>query len=247
MPLIAFGKTDIGRKRQTNQDAILIDTKHHLYLVADGMGGHKGGDIASQTAVKLISNFVANNSHLEAPQLLTQAIQYANQAIYEQGQRQAELKGMGTTVVAALLVKNQLTLANVGDSRAYLLHDHELFQMTKDHTLIQEKISLGIYSREDAPKDKMKNVLIKTVGFEPQVEVDIFQYKMLQGDILLLCSDGLHGRLADPDILSILDQEIPNPLSTSSQNLQLGTQSLIDQSNQRGGQDNISAILALAQ
>ncbi|MBP9674697.1 MAG: Stp1/IreP family PP2C-type Ser/Thr phosphatase [Bacteriovoracaceae bacterium] len=246
MPLLSYGKTDIGRKRMTNQDAILIDPKHLLCLVADGMGGHQAGDIAAQTAIVVFQEFIQNNFHLEKKRLLQEALSYTNATIYKKAQADSKLKGMGTTVTAHLYHEGALSIVHVGDSRSYLLSQGELFQLTKDHTFVQEKINLGIYTREQAHLDKMKNVLLKTVGFDAQVESDIYSYKVLKNDLFLLCSDGLYGRLSNLEILGVLLHTIPDPASAQQKDLENCVNALISMANERGGQDNISVILSLA-
>lgn len=247
LPLLVAGKTDIGLKRSTNQDAILLDSKNLLYIVADGMGGHKAGDVASTTAIQKIGEYVRTHSSSDPKRLLNEAILHVNAALYLESEKNPDLKGMGTTVVSALFKGNYLYLANVGDSRAYLINKGELFQLTKDHTLIQEKISLGIYSREEAHKDKMKNVLIRTVGYEEKVEVDLFTYKVARHDLFLLCSDGLHGRLSDQQILNQTLRFVPDPALAHQDDLEQLVNALISLSNENGGQDNISVVACLAQ
>lgn len=246
MPLISFGLSDIGQKRSTNQDSIYVGKEERLYIVADGMGGHNGGDIASQTAVKVMPSSFAKFKGEKFDQRLKKSLLAANVAIYQKSLEDAKLKGMGTTLVALSYHENKAYLANVGDSRAYLVHKGMLYQLTRDHSLVQEKINLGIYSRSDGNKDKMKNVLIRSVGFEPKVEIDIFNYKVHRNDIFLLCSDGLHGKVSDEDILNTINENIPDPATATEQNLQTTVMTLIKMANEHGGEDNISVVMSLA-
>lgn len=243
MRIIASGDTHIGQVRSSNQDSICLAPEHRLFAVADGMGGHNGGDIASQMSVKILPEFFnENSSTMEPTDLLANSIKHVNESIYEHGQKNKELKGMGTTIVSILVEKDKVFLGNIGDSRAYMIKKNRLFQLTKDHSLVQEKLNLGIYTREKAKNDPQKNVLVKTVGFEPNVEPDIYQYKFAANDLFLLCSDGLHGKVSDPDILFVVNKYLQANEPTQEILDQI-TQELIDQANANGGQDNISVIL----
>ncbi|MEX0799352.1 MAG: Stp1/IreP family PP2C-type Ser/Thr phosphatase [Bacteriovoracaceae bacterium] len=247
MTIISSGASDIGQKRKTNQDSICVYPKRHFFAVADGMGGHSGGDIASQMSVKLFPEFIEQNiSRMSAPDLLKNSIEHVNEAIYEHGQKNQELKGMGTTVSAIIFDGANINLANVGDSRVYLISKNKLYQMTRDHSLVQEKLNMGFYDRDGAKKDPQKNVLIRTVGFESEVEVDVYHYKVARNDMFLICSDGLHGKVSDEDIIHIVNQRLPDPSAAGQEELDSTVKELIDQANTNGGQDNISVVMALA-
>lgn len=246
MPIISAGDTHIGMKRQSNQDSIFLDSSSHLYCVADGMGGHNGGDIASQMSVELLPKFIkANKNNFDIETLLDKSIIHVNESLYLHGQKNQELKGMGTTITCITFEDNDIIIANVGDSRAYMVNDKKIYQLTRDHSLVQEKINLGLYGREEARLDNQKNVLIRTVGFEPELEVDVFRHKVTKNDIFILCSDGLHGKVSDEDIIHIVNNHIPHPEAANENSLKLAVQTLIDQANKNGGQDNISVIIAL--
>lgn len=246
MGIIAFGATDIGRKRKTNQDSIHLYQEKKLFVVADGMGGHNGGDIASQMSVKLFPEYIDQNFEVAPHELLKNAVKHINKSIFEHGKANIELKGMGTTISSIMFDKGLAFIANIGDSRTYLISDKKLYQLTRDHSLVQEKINLGFYDREGGKNDPQKNVLIRTVGFEEEVEVDIYQYKVQKGDLFLICSDGLHGKVSDSDILHIVNEELKTDGSLNQEDLKRTVQILIDQANANGGQDNISVILAFA-
>lgn len=246
MGLIAAGKTDIGMKRKTNQDAIYLGHERHLFVVADGMGGHNGGDIASKMAVEQIPNYLYANWNEEPIKAFRSSVQHTNAVIKERGEGDEKLVGMGTTINALLFRGPNLFLANVGDSRAYLINSGKLFQLSKDHSLVQEKLNLGIYDREQAALDPQKNVLVRTVGFESDVEVDVFNYKVSRHDIFLSCSDGLHGKVSDPDILHIINKHIPIPAMATTEIVKRAVDELIAQANANGGNDNISVILVVA-
>jgi protein phosphatase len=247
MGLIASGNTDIGRKRKTNQDSFHIGLEQKLFVVADGMGGHNGGDIASQMAIKIFPDYLAKNLDMDPVNLLTGSIKECNRSIKHFGETHPELTGMGTTIVSFFFKGQNVYVGNVGDSRAYLINHKKIFQLSRDHSLVQEKLNYGVYDREQAALDPQKNVLVRTVGFEDDVEVDIFVYKVNKNDIFLICSDGLHGKVSDEDILYLVNKFIPDPgLATQAEAKNL-TAALIDQANENGGQDNITAIVVIAQ
>ena len=247
MGIVCAGATDIGRKRKSNQDSICLDHAHHFFAVADGMGGHNGGDIASQLSVKVMPEFFKNNSGLEPQTLMKNMIQEVNASIMKKAEENPELHGMGTTVSAVLFAGPQLVIGNVGDSRVYMINNHHIYQMTRDHSFVQEKLNMGIYTREEAVKDPQKNVLVRSVGFEPDVQVDVFQYRICKNDIFLICSDGLHGKVSDGDILHIVQRNISDPSRCQMADVEKTVKELIQQANDNGGQDNISVIIAIAQ
>ena len=247
MGLIAAGNTDIGRKRKTNQDSYFLSLEKKLFVVADGMGGHNGGDIASQMAVKELPKYVIENQAMEPVPLMTGSIKESNRAIKNFGETHPELVGMGTTIVGFYFRGQNIYVANVGDSRAYLINNKKIFQLTRDHSLVQEKLNYGVYNREQAALDPQKNVLVRTVGFEDDVEVDVFVYKVVKNDIFFICSDGLHGKVSDEDMLYIINKLIPEPALATTTVAEKVIQALIDQANENGGQDNITAILVIAQ
>ena len=249
MSIISSGITDIGQKRKTNQDAIYLNTQDHFYLVADGVGGHNAGEVASAMAVKLIPEYFLGQqiSADNVKHYLSEAVKHANSAIFTRAAQDPELKGMGTTIIAMYFLGDTLYIANVGDSRSYLIHQEELFQITRDHSLIQEKLNLGIYTREQAAQDPAKNILVRTVGHEQTTQVDIFTYPLSPQDLFLLCSDGVHGIIANPDILTTIRQHLPPGQSYSQPQITQAIQALVDRANQNGGNDNISGILCATQ
>lgn len=247
MGILCTGATDIGKKRKTNQDSICIDHSHHFYAVADGMGGHNGGDIASQLTVKLLPEFLETFPAEDPHALMKNMIQEVNKAILKKAEENPSLNGMGTTLSAIQFAGPQLVIGNVGDSRVYMVNNNAIYQMTRDHSFVQEKLNLGIYTREEAVKDPQKNVLIRSVGFEPDLQVDVFNYRICKNDIFLICSDGLHGKVSDSDILHIVHKNIPDPSACKLSDVEKTVHELIKQANDNGGQDNISVILAVAQ
>lgn len=247
MALISSGDTHIGQKRSTNQDSICLYTRRNFFAVADGMGGHNGGDIASQMSVKLLPEFIEDNiDKFDIPILLDKAIKHVNSSIYVHGQENEDLKGMGTTITAMMLNGNEVNIANIGDSRTYVVNKNMLYQMTRDHSLVQEKLNIGLYDRVGAAADPQKNVLVRTVGFEPEVDVDVYHYTISKNDIFMLCSDGLHGKVSDEDIIHIVRKFIPNASKANQADLDATVAELINQANANGGQDNISVVMAIA-
>jgi protein phosphatase len=237
--------TDTGQSRAQNQDFVALEipgrrealrAKGALYLLADGMGGYRAGDVASRQTAETVTSAYYADPQTDVAKSLTQAVQAANLAVYESALADPRLTGMGTTVVAAIVRDDKLYLANVGDSRAYLLRGKKFRQITKDHSLVQEQIDADIISAEAARIHPQRNIITRALGHQPQLEADIFQEQLLPGDILLLCSDGLSGPLRDEEMADILRQ---HPLSQA-------VVRLIEAANERGGPDNISALLVQA-
>jgi protein phosphatase len=248
MPILFSGQTNIGMKRKTNQDAITMHPDLNLFIVADGMGGHNGGDVASQLAVQTIPLFIKQNlQKMSDPKTLCmEAWKYANFKIFEKGEADTLLKGMGTTIVGLYFHGKSLFISNIGDSRAYYYQKGSLFQLSRDHSLIQEKINMGLYTREQGANDPQKNVLVRTVGFEQNVEVDVFEFKVSRYDLFLICSDGLHGKVSDRDMVFLINKFIPDATIVTSQTLEQLANELINLANRNGGQDNISVIACIA-
>jgi protein phosphatase len=247
MRLIASGNTDIGQKRKSNQDSFHIDMDSKFFVVADGMGGHNGGDVASQMATELLPQYINKNITMDPINLLKVSLKETNKNIKQYGENNPELIGMGTTVVSLFFKDQNLYVANVGDSRAYLINQKKIYQLTRDHSLVQEKLNHGLYTREKAALDPQKNMLVRTVGFEDKIEVDVFVYKICPNDIFLTCSDGLHGKVSDEDILFLINKFIPNPEKADQKMADKLISALIELGNENGGQDNITAITVIVQ
>lgn len=233
--------TDVGRKRSQNQDSGAALPELGLFIVSDGMGGHQGGETASITAVETIEATVKaglQRKKWEAKPLVTEAIEAANHAIFEKAIREPKLQGMGTTTTALLFKDNLLCIGHVGDSRCYYFRPNAIWQATRDHSLVQEKLRAGLISRKDVKTDKMKNVITRSVGFESQVNVEVYQMQVQSGDCFLLCSDGLSGLVDDLALLEIMQKhffENGDPQKT--------VETMIATANQNGGDDNITTIL----
>ena len=236
MRLKFYGKTDIGRRRKMNQDSIIMDSKHSLFIVADGMGGHKGGETASRLACQTLQDFVANNHNQRKPMdLLESGFQEATRIVYLEANKPAQegedLKGMGTTMVAIYIRDGRIYLGNVGDSRCYIFTQGELWRATEDHSLVNEQIRAGMIT-EDTINSVGKNVITRSIGFDPEVDVDIFDRKLAAGEAYMLCSDGLYGMVKDEWILERFKQG----------NLEQFVEDLVNEANTRGGEDNISCL-----
>lgn len=245
----AFGRTDVGRRRKLNEDSFLVAPGSHLYAVCDGMGGHNAGEVASRMAVETLAAFVEKSAaekditwpwgldadlSFEANRLKT-AIRLANSQVYQSADSNEELSGMGTTVVAALVSGNTLTLGSAGDSRCYLVRNGELTQLTQDDSWVSAALGEGILNSDDVERHPLRNVITKAVGARDAIDLDVIEHTFQEGDVALLCSDGLHGMINDGAIAQLL---IPGPGS-----LDEATSSLVDAANEAGGKDNVTAVL----
>jgi len=228
----SFAITDIGMKRKVNQDAFLKDEEAGIFLVADGMGGHRGGEVASQLAVQIIRDFCISNKHLLPAERLNQAINESCDQIFRKSAENEELHGMGTTILALLVENGEACLAQVGDSRGYLVYESKIWQITEDHSLLNEELRSGRLAANQAHTYQFKNVITRSVGYEKKVAVDVYRRVVRQGDLFLLCTDGLSGLVEAEE----LAQEL------SKNGVEQGLKNLIDLANSRGGDDNITAL-----
>ncbi len=243
-----FGLSDVGRKRKHNEDSFAFDAEEGLFIVADGMGGHAAGEVASKITVETINEFIAATRQKEEAtwpfkynheldfnsNRLAVAIEKANERVMSAVAAQPWLKGMGTTVVAGLLNEKILSLAHVGDSRAYLLRDGQLSCLTDDHSWVHEQVNAGILTEEEAKSHPLKNVVTRALGGGPSVSPDLQELVFLPGDRFLFCSDGLTTMLSDEEIRDVALAE-----KTSKEICE----KLIDLSNQKGGVDNITVVV----
>ncbi|MCK6570602.1 Stp1/IreP family PP2C-type Ser/Thr phosphatase [Myxococcota bacterium] len=246
MEPIALAYTDIGRVKDANEDRFLVDKRLRLYVVADGMGGHAAGEVASETAVTEIRRYVQEREALlqefirtgegrdEVLEMLELAVRTAGRAIFEIAQAEPEKRGMGTTVSLLLLTPTRGFIAHVGDSRVYLVRDNEVFQLTEDHSLINELIKRGKLRPEEAATAPYKNAVTRAVGVYADVEVDTLDFEIAPGDDFLLCSDGLTGHLRD-------DREIAEILKGND--FVAVPKTFVEVANQRGGKDNITSVV----
>ena len=245
---IKFGaRTDVGLSRQFNEDCYLIDEDLGLYVVADGMGGSAGGEIASRMAcdevhkhvrenMNLINSFVGGKEEVQqkdVSNMLDAAVQDACTAVFNRASVEKELSGMGTTVVVLLSAGEQLFVAHVGDSRLYLRRSGQIHQLTRDHSLVEELKKLGKISNKTQVKAKYRNAITRAVGIYENVQVDTLELTPLPGDRYLVCSDGFHSTADDEELLRLLEEPAPDEASDN----------LIRHANSRGGKDNITVVL----
>ncbi len=247
---ISFAEiTDVGKVREHNEDAIGTDNDMGLMVLADGMGGYNAGEVASGIAVQTITELAAEGATREERNdldpttgmmrqtiVLRDAVSRANKIIYQTAQSQTHCEGMGTTLVAAMFYDNKVSIAHVGDSRAYRLRGGVFEQLTLDHSLLQELVDRGFYSEEEAQRSTNRNYVTRALGVEPTVDVEVHEYDVLPDDVYLLCSDGLCDMVEDEDIHLTI--------STFNASLDVVGQQLVQLSNDHGGRDNISVMLA---
>ena len=242
------GASDTGRVREHNEDTIGTDGDIGLVVLADGMGGYKAGEVASGIAVRTVLTLVKDavdredlslsdevNGLSRPGILLRDAIQRANKVIYQTARTQANCEGMGTTVVAGLFFDDKLTIAHVGDSRMYRCREGKIEQVTQDHSLLQELVSRGFYTPEEAQRAAAKNYVTRALGVDPTVDVEITEIPALKDDVYLLCSDGLSDMVEDDDIQLTVN--------TFGANLETVAKQLVLLGNDNGGRDNISVVL----
>ena len=246
---LAAGQTSVGMVRKNNEDAFFLAPEKGLLVVADGMGGHASGEIASRMAVDAIRNYfdapgegckppligIYDDDFTEDTNRLGSAVRLANMAIYEAAQQNDKWRGMGTTIVCALLNKRKLSIAHVGDSRLYLIRAGGIEQLTDDHSVVAEQVKRELISQKEADQSEIKNMLTRALGIDTDVEVDLDELDLLGDDALVLCTDGLTNMVRDEEILSaVIAGRDPSVVS----------QSLIEQANEGGGKDNITVIVA---
>lgn len=251
MSLEFFGATDIGRKRETNEDDFLcLDLSVHapalgrplyLFLVADGVGGHQAGGRASALATECVRNFFTSRlgslpADADWTSFLAEACREANVRIFDLAEQKTEWNGMGSTLVAALVNGGTAHLANIGDSRAYRLSRKSVVQVSRDHSWVEEQRRLNSLSEEEINQSPFKHMITRSLGYEPAVEVDTFDVELQDGEYLLLCSDGLYGVLSDAEMLKIFRKnKKPEKICRR----------LIEEANRAGSRDNITAVVAL--
>lgn len=236
-------KTDKGRSRETNEDSCIhykCEDSWNLIVVADGMGGHNAGEVASSIAVNSIKDYICNSMNCNidsdmAVNILKDAINHANSSIYEESLINSNYSGMGTTVTAAIISNNVTLIGHVGDSRAYIFEKMKLNKITNDHSLVAELVRNGTITEEEAKCHPQKNIITRALGAEGNVEVDIEKVHTEPSDIVLLCTDGLTNMLSDKEIEEIL---------LNSEDINLAASKLVDTANDLGGYDNITVVVA---
>lgn len=236
--------SDVGRTRPINEDNFYVSEyarkQEALYaMVADGMGGHNAGETASEIAVEVISEFINEYFNDQIPpeqvrELLIAAINQANRLIYSDSRDNVKLSGMGTTLTACFLYGMQATVAHVGDSRAYIIRDDVIHRVTSDHSLVAELLQNGQITPEQARNHPQKNVITRAVGTDPKVEIDIYEFEIQANDIILLCTDGLSNLLSDREMYHMIRE---------AESMEDAAAALVDAANEKGGLDNITAVL----
>lgn len=232
--------TDVGVKRNMNQDFVYASDQPvghlpNLFIVADGMGGHNAGDLASRYTVEIMVDYIESARETRPIPLLEAAIEAANRKVLEKSLTDRQYEGMGTTVVAATVEDGCLYVANVGDSRLYLLDDKEIEQITRDHSLVEEMVRSGQIGQDEARNHPEKNVITRAVGVKNSIRIDFFDVALYPGDRFLLCSDGLTNMVEDEEIRRLVRREV---------SLEAAAHRLVDEANRNGGKDNISVVLA---
>lgn len=248
MEIASGGVTNVGRVRTNNEDCFRIVEPLNLYVLSDGMGGEAHGEIASALAVETVVKHCQETENdpamtifgdmpagwSEKTKRLSSAVHLANKSIYDSAQAHPEQRGMGATVTAAWIEGQKLSIAHVGDSRAYLLRSGTLQQLTSDHSLVAEQVRRGILTPAEAERSDMQSVLLRALGAHPEIEVDSEEHTLFGNDVLLLCSDGLTRMVTEPEIAGTLQAE-PDPAKAS--------QRLIELANEQGGADNVTAVI----
>ena len=237
----AYALTNVGVKRNTNQDFVYVSEGKvgnlpNILIVADGMGGHKAGEVASELAVNAVLESIKGNKKKDKITIIEQAIAAANEKVLEVANSDEKCKGMGTTIVVATVVDNNLYVANVGDSRLYLIEE-DIKQITRDHSLVQEMVSIGELDKESAKTHSRKNVITRAVGVEKKLMADFFEVEVSKNTKILLCSDGLSNMVDDNELESIIKESIGEGLEGT-------VHKLIEVANNNGGLDNIAVVLA---
>jgi protein phosphatase len=232
--LLAYVKSDVGLVRENNEDSYAF-LPPELFIVADGMGGHVAGEIASQMAATMVQEYITQHKNDAAPEiLLEQAIMKANSLIYQMSEQKLECRGMGTTVTAAYIKGDTVYYGHVGDSRMYLIQKENMRQITEDHSLVWELVKSGNITMAEASVHPQRNILTRALGTSPDVKVDIGSFTWVPGDVILLCSDGLTNMVDDQTIVKLVENR-----SDSA-----GLENLVEQAKAAGGLDNITVILA---
>lgn len=239
MHLAVAARTDVGRVRKGNEDTLHADANLYrgIFIVADGMGGHAAGEIASEMAVDIVSRDLAGLEDIEssdASERVSDALRDANRAVFDRTRREVEKSGMGTTVSALLLSDTHYLIGHVGDSRIYLVRDGKMSQLTRDHSLVQEQVDAGLLTAEQARRHPQSNVITRCIGMADDIEVDVLEGEAKMGDCFLLASDGLTGMVEDRRIQQLLlSRAAPSRI----------VDALIYEANNNGGNDNITAIV----
>ncbi len=248
MKVEAYGKTDPGRVRKNNEDNLLVDLETGLFIVADGMGGHNAGEIASKMAVDVVRDsfkrFIVaggspkiigkvNPQFSERTNQLASCVRLSNQFIFESARAKPQHQGMGTTIDCFYVLKNKVSISHIGDSRIYMVRDGKLKQVTADHSLVADQVRQGILKQDEAEKSHLKNILTRALGVDENVEVDMTEVEGQDKDLFIACTDGLNKMVSDAEIMkTVLEMKTPKMI----------TEHLIDLANAAGGVDNVTVV-----
>ena len=240
MKLQAFGLSDVGHCRESNEDNYFFDTSLGLYTIADGMGGHAAGEVASRLAVEALEEIIRHNggsgdTPQEAAEKLQSAVTEANRRICDSINSNVEQRGMGTTVVALIVAADRIIIGHVGDSRAYMLRDGQLERLTNDHSWVSEQVKAGLLTDDDAQRHPMRNIVTRALGSRTDVCADVSEQLTRPGDVYLLCSDGLNAMLGDNQIRQMLLEYRSDP--------EAAARALVEAANAHGGEDNTTVIV----
>lgn len=233
-----FSKTDVGKRREMNQDYVYsseqpVGNLPNLFIVADGMGGHQAGDYASKYTVETLERLIRDSRLTEPAAILKEAVKQVNRMLLLEASEHEEMKGMGTTLVIATIDGNKMTVANVGDSRLYVVNQN-ISQITKDHSLVEEMVRMGEMDEETAKGHPDKNIITRAIGAVSDVTVDFFEVDLASGDEVLMCTDGLTNMVEDVDIREIMK---------SQRDIAEQAERLVETANENGGKDNITVIV----
>lgn len=234
----SFSITDVGMVREVNQDYVFVTDNplgplRNLFIVADGMGGHQAGDFASKYTVEVVKRELSGREGQDIERALISSIKTANKEIIDKASADSQLKGMGTTIVAATIVNQMMYFANVGDSRLYLINQG-IIQLTKDHSLVEEMVRLGGIKPEEAKNHPDKNIITRAIGAKEDVEIDFYEHRLKKGDIILMCTDGLSNMVEDEELFHIVQ---------GGRDIVEAAESLVNSAKENGGTDNIGIVL----
>ena len=243
MKTTSFGLTDVGRRRASNEDDFLVEPERGVFAVADGMGGHAAGEVASRLAIESLDAYfrdrtISPSDALGAAEGLRSAIIAANRAIWDAILGHEERRGMGTTLAVVLVLADRIVVGHVGDSRVYLFRDNRLARLTSDHSWVNEQVRMGFLTDEAAQRHPMRNIVTRALGSREDVAVDVALESFRTDDVILLCSDGLNTMVPDEEIRDVLERHVDDP--------QAACRSLVEEANRRGGEDNVTVIVLAA-
>lgn len=240
--MIAYGKTDVGKVRENNEDSLFVSVEpigklENLFIVADGMGGHNAGEVASKNSIDFLCKYLKENKvELDCEGLILDGIFFANAEIFKQSKNEPDKAGMGTTFSMGTINNNMLHIGHIGDSRIYKISNNEMKQITVDHTYVNEMVSKGLMTQEQAEVDPHRNYITRVVGGEPTVMVDYYEVPVVKGDKILICSDGLTG---------MVKNDVINDIISSNSDIKTSVDLLINKALDNGGRDNITVIIIL--